>query len=355
VSAGPPAPAANPALLGHDRPERAWLTAWRAGRLPHAWLLTGPRGVGKATLAFRLTRAYLAGREAEPGWHDPALPTFRMVSNLAHPDLVVLEPRVSKAGNATMQKVEVVRVTLEGLYRTSTAGRRVCLIDEADTTLNEEGENALLKVLEEPPPGLVFLLVAQRPGRLLRTIPSRCTALRLAPLTTPEVEAGLRLLDPALPEGELPRLAELAEGSIGRAFASRALDWEGAYAALLAAFAEARDEGGRLRAVAALYHQVEATGARDVAAFMAVLLRRVARVRAGRPPALELCEGESERLAALARSAALDRWLALWDKLAALSERVEAVNLDPLQALLQVAHGVCGGEAEPAAIPPGPA
>ncbi len=347
---GPPAPSANPHLLGHDRPERVWLAAWRAGRLPHAWLLTGPRGVGKATLAFRLARAYLAGRGAEAGWHDPASPAFRMVANLAHPDLVVLEPRAGKAGPLPLE-VKVVRATLEGLYRTSTAGRRICLIDEVDTALRDEGENALLKVLEEPPPGLVFLLVAQRPGRLLRTIPSRCTALRLAPLPAPELEAGLRLLDPALPESELPRLAELGEGSIGRAFASRSLDWEGAYATLLAAFADARGEEGRLRALAALYRQVEATSTRDVAAFLAVLLRRVARTRAGRPPELELCEGEGERLRDLAGAAALDRWLALWDKLAALSERVEAVNLDPLQALLQVAHGICDPEAAGTAVP----
>jgi DNA polymerase-3 subunit delta' len=252
----PPAPAANPYLVGHAVAERAWLTAWRSGRLPHAWLLAGPRGVGKATLAYRLARAYLAGRGAEAAWNDPTAPVFRMVASRGHPDLVVLEPATGKGKNG-LWKVGDVRDALEGLYRTSTTGRRVCLIDEADTVLNEEGENALLKVLEEPPPGLVFLLVAQRSGGLLRTIQSRCAALRLAPLPEALVEEGLRRLVPDRDPADLPRLAELGEGSIGRALELGALDWTGAYAALLDAFATARDEGGRLRAVLTLMRQAE--------------------------------------------------------------------------------------------------
>jgi len=255
----PPAPSANPHLLGHAAAERAWLAAWRAGRLPHAWLLAGPRGVGKATLAYRLARAYLAGLSKEPTWNDPAAPVFRMVASRGHPDLVVLEPATGK-GKGGLWKVGEVRGALEGLYRTSSTGRRICLIDEADAVLNDEGENALLKVLEEPPRGLVFLLVAQRPGRLLRTIHSRCAALHLAPLPEPLVEEGLRRLLPDRDPAGLPRLAELGEGSIGRALEMEALDWAGGYAALLDAFAAARDEAGRLRAVTTAMRQAEGAG-----------------------------------------------------------------------------------------------
>lgn len=340
-------PPANPHLFGHAAAERLWLRAWGSGRLPHGWLITGPAGVGKATLAFRLARAYLAGQGAEPRWHDPAAPIFRMVANRAHPDLTVLEPRSAARGRVAL-KVEDVREVLEGLYRTSTIGRRICIIDDADTTLNQQGENALLKVLEEPPHGLVFLLVAQRPGRLLRTIASRCAGLRLAPLGPAEVAAGLATLAPDLQAGELPRLVELAEGSIGRGLALHGLDWQGGYGSLLEALAAGRDDAGRLQAALAVVRQAEAAGHRTVAVFLGTMLRRLALAGLGRRPALELCAGEPQHLQALAGTAPLDRWLTLWDKLAALTERVETVNLDPVVALLQIAHGICNPEVEPA-------
>ena len=342
----PPPPSSNPRLFGHARAEQTWLRAWRAGRLPHAWLLTGPKGVGKATLAYRLARAYLAGLVAEPAWHDPAAAVFRMVANRAHPDLLILEPREGKNGPIE-RKVEDVRDALEGLYRTSAAGRRICLIDDADTTLNRHGENTLLKVLEEPPLGLVFLLVAQRPGGLLPTIRSRCAALRLAPLPERDMAAALRHL--ASPDGEeLGRLAELGEGSPGRALALGALDWSGAYAELLRAL-PAKGDAGRLQALGAATRLLEAGGFRTATTVLAVLLRRLVRQGLARPPARELFAGEAAALEAAAAGASLDRRLAVWEEFAALAERVEAVNLDPLQALMRVAIGLGAPPAGPAA------
>ena len=334
------APAARPWLLGHEAAEAVLTRAWRQHRLAHAWLLTGPRGVGKATLAYRFARAYLAGPDSATAVHDPGHPVFRMVRNHAHPDLVVLEPREGRRG-ATAEKVEVVRDRLEGLYRTSTTGRRICLIDEADTTLNEHGENALLKVLEEPPPGLIFLLVVQRTGGILPTIASRCARLRLQPLATGLVAEGVRRLRRGLDAASAAELAALADGSIGRAVELVMLDWSGDYARLVDDLAAAPGrELHDLQAAATVASLAERGGLRAATDLLAVTLRRAIRTACARPPTLALYPGEATGLAALAERAGAGRLLDMAAELGRLAGLAEALNLDPAQALVQIVRGI---------------
>ena len=347
--AGDLEPAARPWLLGHDAPETVLRRAWLSRRLPHAWLLTGGKGVGKATLAYRFARAYLAGPDVGAAVHEPGHPVFRMVRNHAHPDLVVLEPRTGRRG-ATAEKVETVRDRLEGLYRTSTSGRRVCLIDEADTTLNEHGENALLKVLEEPPPGLVFLLVVQRHGGILPTIASRCARLRLQPLPTDLVALGLRRLRPGLDEAATAELAALAEGSIGRAVALEMLDWGGDYARLVNDLVTDAGERHDLEAAAGVMALAERGGLATAAGLLAVALRRAVRTACARPPSLPLFPDEVARLELLATRAGADRLLAVAAELTRLGGLAEVLNLDPAQALVQIVRGIRHPEAP---LPPG--
>lgn len=317
----------------------------RAGRLAHAWLLTGPRGVGKATLAYRFARSYLAGPGTGPEVHRPEHPVFRKVRAGSHEDLVTFEPRQAKRG-AVAQKVEIVRELLDGLHRTSIDGRRICLIDEADVTLNPHGENALLKLLEEPSRGLVFLLVAQRPGALLPTIASRCARLRLAPLSDNLVVQGLRSIRPALAEEAAAELAALAGGCIGRALELGALDWAGTYAELLTALAEeGRNDVADFKASAVLGRVIEAETHRGAAELIAVALRRAVATGCGRPPRRALYPGEPESLGRIATRARPSRLLDLAVDLAALGGRVDGLNLDPLQALVQIVHGVRHPEA----------
>ena len=217
------------ALISHAEAEQTMLDAYRSGRMPHAWLIGGPAGIGKATLAYRMARFALA----HP---DPAAPEVKSATSLAvaddhpvaqriaarsHPDLLVLERTVNeKTGKLfTVIRVDDVRQTVS--FFGSTAGEggwRVCIVDTADELQDPQGANALLKILEEPPKSALLLLVSHAPARLLPTIRSRCRRLMLRPLAVAEVAEGVaRALGRDAGEGEIGEAAAQAEGSIGRA------------------------------------------------------------------------------------------------------------------------------------------
>jgi DNA polymerase-3 subunit delta' len=224
-----PHPRETSALFGHAAAERALLDEYRSGRIAHAWLIGGPTGIGKATLAYRMARFVLArpdpfapaAREAATLAVPPESPAARRVASRAHPDLLVLEREPDDRGKMrTMISVEQVRRTV-GFFG-STAGEggwRVCIVDSADE-LNPAGANALLKVLEEPPPRSLFLVVSHAPGRLLPTIRSRCRRLTLRPLEEAHVvAAAAAALGSEADEAALRQAAVAADGSVARAIA----------------------------------------------------------------------------------------------------------------------------------------
>jgi DNA polymerase-3 subunit delta' len=180
-----PDPRANPILLGHTEAEATILDAMRAGRMHHAWLITGPEGVGKATLAYRFARRLLAGRAAEDSLAlDPANTVFRRVAAGSHADLKTIERVVNDKTKRMQAQIPVEKVReINGFMSLTPAegGWRVVVVDGAEE-LNQASANALLKILEEPPPRAILLLVCAAPGRLLPTIRSRCRRLRLTPL-----------------------------------------------------------------------------------------------------------------------------------------------------------------------------
>ncbi|WP_336489211.1 DNA polymerase III subunit delta' [Methylobacterium nigriterrae] len=218
-------------LVGHAAAEAAFLSALGAGRLHHAWLIGGPQGIGKATLAYRVARWLLANPDLPaPGALperldvDPGHPAARKVAALSHPNLVALR-RHRMPGAKTLPTripVDAARRALDLFGATAgNAGYRICIVDSAED-LNPNSANALLKMLEEPPPRSLFLIVSHAPGRLLPTIRSRCRALTLRPLSEGEVAAVVSGFPAPFraPDAEaLARAASLAEGSVARAVA----------------------------------------------------------------------------------------------------------------------------------------
>jgi DNA polymerase III subunit delta' len=216
-------------LIGHADAEQTMLDAYRSGRMPHAWLIGGPAGIGKATLAYRLARFVLANPvAAAPAVQSaaslavaPNHPSAQRVAAQAHPDLLVLERVINeKTGKLyTVIRVEDVRRTVA--FFGSTAGEggwRICIVDVADELQYPQAANALLKILEEPPANALLLLVSHVPARLLPTIRSRCRRLILRPLSAAEVATGAaRVLGRPQDDAELREAAAQAEGSIGRA------------------------------------------------------------------------------------------------------------------------------------------
>jgi DNA polymerase-3 subunit delta' len=214
-------------LFGHREAELGLLNAYRSGRIPHAWLIGGSAGIGKATLAYRMARFVLAHRNPNAGDVqqaltlnvDPSDPVARHVAAGAHGGLLTLERTLNDKGVLrTVITVDETRETISFFGSTAAVeGWRVCIVDTVDE-LNPNAANALLKILEEPPRQSLFLLVSHAPARVLPTILSRCRKLALRPLATPDViraaaqAANVDIDDPALAEA-----AEAAEGSVARA------------------------------------------------------------------------------------------------------------------------------------------
>ena len=341
-----PHPRLNDRLQGQEAAEATLLRAATSGRLPHAWLLTGPRGVGKATLAYRFARHLLAEPTREAGlfgdtpetlYVSPEDPVFRRVAAGGHSDLLTLERQADEKGKMrSVIPVDDVRRLLSFARMTAgEGGWRVAIVDSIDE-MNRNAANALLKILEEPPPRSLLLLVSHAPGALLPTIRSRCCQLALAPLGEGLVAQLLQSHEADLSTEEALALARLSEGSIGRALSLARHGGLALYGDMIALL-------GTLPTldVKALHALAERWGqGKDPAAFetgMALLVWWLGRlIRAGSTGGAitEVVAGESALTGRLLAGQPLAQWLGLWEKISRLFARTEAANLDRKQVVL---------------------
>ncbi len=323
-------PRANPLLLGHRAAEAELAAAMRSPRMHHAWLILGPAGIGKATLAFRAARRLLAGPpEGDDLALPPEHPVFRRVASGGHADLCTIQPgwNEKKKQQHTDILIEEARKLPDFLHRTAAEGGwRVAVVDGADT-LNRNAANALLKVVEEPPSRTVLFLTCLAAGLLPTTLRSRCRRLTLAPLPDADVAALLARENPERPEAERLALARRASGSIGRALALADADGADVTGLVRRTLAEPL----RLGTADAL--AVADVIARDEAAFAAFMddlreglaeaVRAAARAR----------EDAAQRRLLGARS--LAEWVAVWQALGTLKDETEGLHLDKREALVQ--------------------
>lgn len=214
-------PAENTHLVGHRADIDQLLRAYRSGRMHHALLLCGPRGIGKATLAFAFSRYLLgypdeAAAPSEMKQPDPGSALARQIANGSHPSLLHITRPLDKDGKKfkTAITVDEIRRLSKFLSMTShDGGYRIIIVDPADD-LNVNAANALLKNLEEPPPRTIFMLISHAPGRLLPTIRSRCQSIRLQPLADGDILSVLDHLGEPVPEDDAGR-KQLIERSMG--------------------------------------------------------------------------------------------------------------------------------------------
>jgi DNA polymerase III subunit delta' len=347
---GAPHPRETSVLFGQNEAEQEFLQAYGSNRLHHGWLLTGPQGVGKATLAWRIARFLLATSPADEGGMfgdlpppqsldiDPDHPVARRILAGAEPGLASVTRSANDKGRMRDRIVVDDVRKLNRFFGLSAAdgGHRVVIVDTADE-MNVNAANALLKMLEEPPAKTTLILVSHQPSRLLATIRSRCRTLRLSPLSADDMQSALEQTNTQTPE-QSEYLAALASGSVGAALRLINLGGLQIYAELIAIL-NTLPRLDRTRALA-LAEAAAQRGASEKFELLLTLidtaLARLARTGAiGQPPTPEAAPGEATALARLASEPQKGRaWAEVAATITARARHGQAVNLDPASLVL---------------------
>ncbi len=316
-------------LVGHAHEITAFVEAMASGKLHHAWLLTGPQGVGKGLFAeaaaLRLLAEAAGPAPTESGLTvSPDHPIARLIEAGSHPDFRRLQRLPNERTGDLARNIPIAQVrALQSLFVTtpSLSPRRVIVIDAIDD-LERASANALLKNLEEPPADTVFLLVSHAPGRLLPTIRSRCRVLRFGPLSADDMAIVLRAELPEADEGEIAALVKAGEGAPGRALGFAGLD------------------------IAALDHamaEIAATG--DPAAGSRAALAKSLALKAAQPRYEVFLQRAPGFIASVARGRSgqpLADALKLWEDARNLASGAVGLSLDPYSVVFELGTQIAG-------------
>jgi DNA polymerase-3 subunit delta' len=349
----PPTPKCNANLRGHEDAEQTLLEAFLSERMHHAWLISGPKGIGKATLAYRFARFLLNQGPIHdgPSLFGDALPTtkpttlyvakenpvFQRIAAGGHGDLLSIERQINEKTGKMQSEIVVESVRQVGAMMSKTSaegGWRVVVVDAADE-MNPNAANALLKILEEPPKKAILLLISHNPGRLLPTIRSRCRTLQLRPLTERLVVELSLDYAPQLSEQDATRLAQLSDGSIGRALGLVDVGGVELYGQLMGLLHTLPRLD--VKSAHALADKVSKAGADQAFQTVTDLLRwwleRMIMVAAGKAAP----DGEdAEFMRTLAGQASLESWFLVWEKINSLVARTNGLHLDKKQIVLNI-------------------
>lgn len=355
---GLPPPRQNPWLFGQEDAEKTLLDMYLAGKLPHALIFAGPPGIGKATLAYRFARFLLTEKErtqAEGGLFGgdaPIVatlavaaenPVFRRVASGGHADLLTIERPFDEKKGAYKSEIPVdeVRKVASFLRKTaSEGGWRVVIVDGAEA-LNSSGQNALLKILEEPPEKAVIILTTSHPGLFLPTVRSRCRMIACRSLPEPVV---IKLLDqgaPRLGAEEKKSLAKLCGGSIGQAMDLAAEGGLPLYQGLMEIMASGLDWEAIHKMADQMVQPGSEVAYRTTMDLLTGWLMRMARAtsKGGIPDIV--VPGEKNAIERLSRAKSPQDWLEAWEKVSNLVRQAEDSSLDKRQTVLEV-FTVCG-------------
>ena len=341
---GPLPPRENSVLYGHETAADTLFEAWRSGRLHHAWILSGPRGIGKATLAFHFARFVLAGGPQEGGEGTPLFvapehPVFRRVASGGHADFMTIERGTNEKTGKRRTEIIIDDVRRVGRLVSLTPGEglwRVIIVDGAED-MNRNAANAILKYLEEPPPQTLFLLVSHAPARLLPTVRSRCRALSMRPLADSLVNDLIASrIAPGLQAEERELLVSISEGSPGRALMLAEQGGVALYENLIDILSDLPNLD--IRAVHGLGDKVaRKDGAEAFHTLSGLIVWWLNHLVCDGAKAIEtraLSAREQALRRRLLAKGDLEHWAQVWEKLSRLFARAEAVNLEPKQVIL---------------------
>ena len=360
-------PRENYLFRGHDHAELTLKRAFDSNSLAHSWLISGPKGIGKATLAYRFARYVLSSGnlgglntdspeflkkdiliengpsniETGPLYISPNHSVFKRVAAGGHADFMSVERSINEKTGKLRTEIVVDDVRSIGNFFNLTAGEggwRIVVIDCADE-MNLNAANAVLKVLEEPPPRSLLLLVSHNPGKLLGTIRSRCRKLSLQPLERDFVYSLLQswLLD--FDKVSIETLATIADGSPGRALALASDGGVSIYQDMMSLLGTLPKLD--VASLHAFSGRLGKPGSDDAFRTISELIRwwlarMILAKGRGEGSFTILTEPEKTFMDKIGNVVSLERWFELWEKINRLLNKTDQINLDQKQVVLNI-------------------